>query len=108
MKGYLGEIVLNIENTPFKNYTPSDWVIYFIVQYGGCDGEHHKIWLIDQIARILKDTKPIIKLARWENGHSEYRIDLNEPTKKYRKWVKSLKSNEYDSDNYIHSEGIPP
>jgi hypothetical protein len=104
MNGYLGETIVNIDNTEFKDYKPKDWALDFIFQYGGIDGDHHKIWLLDQIVRILKGTKVIIKEAKWEDGEKEYRITLDEPSQKYKDWVK-----EYENDGeYKWDEGIAP
>lgn len=34
MEGYLGEKVVDVKDTEFKDYTPTDWALYFIFQYG--------------------------------------------------------------------------
>lgn len=57
----------------------------FIRQYGGFDGEHHKIWVIDQIVRLLTDDK-----------------------KKYNTWVKEFKRGEDGPNTYEWDIGIPP
>lgn len=42
MQNYLGEIPIDVANSPFKDYDQIDWAMYFIEKYGGIDGEHHK------------------------------------------------------------------
>ena len=42
MDKYLGEKVVDIKDTPYKNYTQSDWAMEYIERYGGIDGAHHK------------------------------------------------------------------
>ncbi len=75
------------------------------------DGAHHKQWLIDQTARILKGTKVIVKVAKWESGHQEYRFHLDEPSQEYLDWVVTCLG-EYDAEEgsyeYDYDEGIAP
>lgn len=53
---YLGETpVTDLTGTPFADYTPTDWAIYYIGSYGQIDGAHHKNWALDQVARILQE-----------------------------------------------------
>jgi len=110
---YLGEKVFKVKDTPFKNYTPSDWAMYFIESYGQIDGGHHKQWVSDQIARILNGCRIEIKQAKWEtnNGYEiEWRVNVVGKSKKYLKWVKDMKG-EKDEDGeyeYDYDEGIAP
>ena len=108
MKGYLGETTLEISETKYKDYTQQDWVMLWIEMYSGIDGSHHKDWIIDQIARLLKGTKVIIKLAKWENGKTEERFDLSEPPKEYWKWVEEMKDGEDGEDTYDYDFGSAP
>jgi len=57
MEGYLGETILDIHKTEYAMYAPQDWVMLWIEMYGVIDGSHHKEWLLDQIARIIKGQK---------------------------------------------------
>jgi len=46
----------------------------------------------------------IIKEAKWENGHTEYRVTLDEPSEKYKDWV-----NEIVADGeYSYETGVAP
>lgn len=105
MEGYLGEKKVDIKKTEFKNYTPSDWTLYYIERYGQIDGSHHKQWVLDQVTRILKGTKVIVKQARWKNGQKEWRINLDKPSSAYNKWVKLMKSGEDGPDTYGYDPG---
>lgn len=101
---YLGTFDVNIEDTEFKEYKPTDWAMYFIESYGQIDGADHKQWVIDQVTQILKGTKVIVKLAKWDNGQTEYRISLDEPSEEYKQWlIEYCEDGEYDYD-----EGIAP
>lgn len=100
MINYLGEtLVTDLDASPFRGYKKSDWCLYFISQYGQIDGNHHKLWLLDQLARIIHGTKPVIHLAKWANGESEYRVQLDAPSQQYEDWVLQMKGDgEYDYD----------
>ena len=105
MSCYLGEeLVTDLSSTKFKDYTKTDWVMYFISRYGQIDGSYHKSWVLDQIARILHDTKVIVKIAKWDSGYTEYREELAEPSEEYLNWVEYMK----DNGNYDYYEGIAP
>ncbi len=52
-------------------------------KYGGIDGDHHKMWVIDQMVRVL-------------TGDA------------YDTWVKEYKDGEDGPDTYEWSEGIAP
>lgn len=34
-----------------------DEILQLIMSYGGIDGDHHKQWLLDQIVRVLTETR---------------------------------------------------
>ncbi len=108
---YLGEVLItDLHQTEFKDFTPSDWAMYFIGRYGQIDGDHHKAWVLDQVARILKGTPLIVKQASWDDGQKEYRVRTqDEPSSEYAKWVTEMLG-ESDGDEYEYSyeEGIAP
>ena len=109
---FIGETVVNQEDTKYKNYTQFDWAMYFVETYGQIDGKHHKTWVLDQVSRIYNGTKPIISLAKWcnENGEyiEEYRISLDKPTQKYKDWVSRMKNEINGECEYEYDEGIAP
>ena len=108
MKGFLGEKDIEISKTKYAMYNESYWVILWIEMYRDIDGAHHKDWLTDQIARILKGTKVIVKLAKWSNGDEEFRFSLSEPSKEYDEWVEYMKDGEDGADTYGYDCGIAP
>lgn len=108
MPHYLGETIVEQKNTKYSSFTQSDWAMYFLERYGGFDGAHHKDWVLDQIARCMKDTPIIIKLAKWSDGTQEYRIETGEPSEKYLNWVKEMKAGEDGENTYDYDEGIAP
>lgn len=97
---YMGErSIYDLEGTPFEGFEATDWALTYINRYGQIDGANHKQWVLDQVARILNGTPVFVKLATWDNGHSEYRFEVGEPTQEYLDWVGE--DDEYD-------EGIAP
>jgi hypothetical protein len=96
MPKYLGEEILNIEETEYKDYTKNDWILLFLEKYGLVEGTWSKNWLMDTIAQLANDTKIIIKLAKWDDGQEEYRFELDNPSNKYIKWLELF--NEEDED----------
>ena len=108
---YLGEFPVDIKDTPYKDYTPIDWAMRFLECYGQIDGDHHKTWVLDQMARCVKGTPVVVVLAKWESGYQEYRWWTGEPSEEYKKWVLEMKG-DYDEENeeyeYSYDEGIPP
>lgn len=111
MNKYLGEVLVNIEDSPFKGYTETDFAMYFIERYGQIDGVHHKAWVLDQVARILNGTPVIIKKASWADSLVEYRLTTGEPSKKYLDWVVKMMSGALDDGEeytYSYDKGIAP
>ena len=111
MEGYLGETKLNsYVGTPFVGFGPKEWAMMYIARYSAIDGDHHKTWVFDQVARILLGTPILLRLAKWSNGHEEYRFTTGEPSLKYLEWVEGMKG-EKDSDGeyeYSWEVGVAP
>ena len=106
---YLGETTVKQKDTPYSSYTPLDWAMKYIGNYGQIDGGHHKLWVLDQVARILMGTPILLKLAKWDNGQCEYRYDTGKPSKAYLDWVEDMKGDIVDGeDEYGYDKGIAP
>ncbi len=82
--------------------------MYFLERYGGIDGAHHKDWVLDQIARVMKGSLIVIKVAKWSNGQEEFRINLRDPSKEYLDWVIEMCDGEDGANTYSYDEGIAP
>ena len=111
MEGYLGNFPVDIATSEFANYTAADWAMLYIEKYGQIDGAHHKAWVLDQVARILKGTYVVVTEARWENGHTEFRFKLGEPSNEYGIWVDEMVGDwdeEYETFEYSYEVGIAP
>jgi hypothetical protein len=111
MEGYLGETQIDVSaHEKYGAYTKEDWVLFWVEYYGQFDGGHHKQWTMDQIVRILKGTEVIIKEASWDNGHTELRFNLGDPTQEYHAWVEDMKGEPDEEGDYEYSydEGCPP
>jgi hypothetical protein len=105
MPKYLGEKPVKIADTKFADFTPSDWAMMYIEMYGGIDGGHHKTWVLDQVARILKGASIKVRLASWEGGQTEYRFNVGSSAQ-YRAWVKEMKGS--GNETYEYDVGIAP
>lgn len=118
MAKYLGETLLEGEANPYNDFTPADYAMLYIEKYGQFDGGHHKQWVLDQVARILKGTLVVVKEAKWDNGTINYRIDTAEESPEYTAWVQEmlgefLTDDDEDGDGYTGYEygydvGIAP
>ncbi len=93
---YLGEFPITVEKTP------TEWALYLIEQYGGCDGGHHKTWVLDQVARVLQGAPVTTVEARWTSGEKDLRVTVG-TSPQYELWVKSFEDNDYSYDT-----GTPP
>lgn len=104
------------EGTPYEGFTSVQWALEFIERYGQIDGDHHKAWVLDQVARVLHGTPVILSLASWTNEageivDSEYRFETGEPSEAYLGWVYDLKRGsaaEGEDDEYGYDEGVAP
>lgn len=63
--------------------TPTEAALEIALQYGGIDGAHHKMWIIDQMVRALTGDR-------------------------YTQWVADAKAGEDGPDTYEWDEGIVP
>jgi len=55
-----------------------DKAMGIIESYGGIDGDHHKTWVIDQVARVLKGGdyyQWVIDMCAGEDGPDTYHWD---------------------------------
>jgi len=104
VREYIGEqLVESLTDTEFKNYGIANWILYFVSRYGQIDGEHHKAWLLDQIARIAGGTPVIVKRATWSDGLSELRVTTGEPSDYYLGWRDGM-----ELDGEFYDQGIAP
>ena len=101
------KLVTDLTGTPFEGYTATDWALRFIGDYGQIDGDHHKLWVLDQVARILHGTKVEVTLATFPNGEHEYRYETSDPSPDYLGWVEDLTRDD-DGNEYDYDEGIAP
>lgn len=107
---YLGERTQNTEYTPFAGFTAAQWAMAFIERYGQIDGDHHKAWLLDQVARVLHGTPVIVSVARWSDGNQEYRIRTGVASPEYMAWVESMLQvdPETGEPEYDYDDGVAP
>ena len=114
---YLGSFDVATEDSPFKDFTQNDWAMYFIGSYGQIDGGHHKQWVLDQVARILKGTPVKVSQRRWgpsdeyPKGLIEHDANTGDPSPEYLAWVEEMRGEWLEEDEcyeYGYEEGIAP
>lgn len=109
MEGYLGQVPVDPKDLPAR--TPFDLAMMYIEAYGQIAGDHHKLWVLDQVARIYHGTPVVFELAKWSNGEEELRFTTGEPSDAYKAWVLECRG-EFDEEEgeyeYCYDEGIPP
>jgi hypothetical protein len=79
----------------------------FAMRYGSIDGGHHKMWVIDQMARALLGC-PMVKRTAKNCRGEPYEYEEQGKSKEYVAWVKEHKDGEDGPDTYGWDEGIAP
>ena len=115
MEGYLGSFEVDQNTTPFAKFNAADWAMWYIGSYGQIDGSHHKQWVLDQVARILKGTPVIVSERRWSpnqeypDGLVEFDANTAPPSQEYLDWVvQMIGEDENGEPEYGYDEGISP
>ena len=78
-----------------------------INSYGGIDGGHHKMWVLDQVVRALTDCPTVTKTAKDHQGQ-EYIYETQGESLAYKEWVRQHNDGEDGPDTYCWDEGIAP
>lgn len=75
---------------------------------GGCDGEHHKQWVIDQMVRALTGCPMVMVLNPSANGGAGLMVEAQGESAEYRQWVADVKAGEDGPETYEWDTGIAP
>lgn len=79
----------------------------FAIQYGGIDGAHHKMWVIDQMVRALTNCPMVTESAIDARGQS-YEYECQGESEEYSKLIAASCAGEDGPDTYSWDVGIPP
>ena len=79
----------------------------FAMRYGGIDGGHHKMWVIDQMIRALCDCPMVTKKAK-DFRNEAYSYKGQGESKEYLKFVEDAKDGEDGPETYSWEVGIAP
>jgi hypothetical protein len=71
------------------------------------DGDHHKMWTIDQMVRALTGCPMILRTAVDCNG-KDYSYYAQGESDEYEEFVSAAKYGEYGPDTYEWDEGVAP
>lgn len=74
---------------------------------GGTDGDHHKMWVIDQMVRALTGCPMVEDTAIDCNGKS-YTYQRQGESDEYKEWVRQRCDGEDGPDTYHWDIGIAP
>lgn len=75
--------------------------------YGGIDGDHHKMWVIDQIVRALTGS-PMVKEPRTNYYGQPYTLVTQGESEEYKKWIATHNQGEDGPNTYAWEHGIAP
>ena len=78
-----------------------------IYNFGGVDGSHHKMWVIDQVVRALTGSDVIQKTHTNDNGF-RYTWESMGDSEDYLEWVKKFCDGEDGPKTYEWDCGINP
>ena len=112
---YLGTFPVAPEDSPYPD-NPIEWAMAFITAYGQTDGSHHKNWVLDQVARVLRGTPVVVEARRWgpsdeyPEGLEEFQFSTGKPSDQYLAWVEVMlgDTDEYGDRDYDYDVGIAP
>lgn len=76
-------------------------------QSGGCDGAHHKAWVIDQMVRALTGCPVVGRTAKDCRGEP-YTFGAQGESAEYLAWVAEQRDGENGPETYEWDEGIAP
>jgi hypothetical protein len=107
MNQYLGEQPVTDPKILEEFNDPIKAALRLIEKYSGIDGDHHKAWLLDQIARALHRAPISVKIAVWTDRRPEIRTSIGTCTQ-YADWVVEMKNGEDGPNTYGYDEGIAP
>ncbi|MDP3768087.1 MAG: hypothetical protein Q8S13_08735 [Dehalococcoidia bacterium] len=98
---YLGEFPKDVQRTQ------TEWALLVIERYGQIDGDHHKAWVLDQVARVLLGAPVTVVEARWTDHEPEERFTV-ETCEAYERWVVEMGEGEDGPETYDWDVGIAP
>lgn len=105
---YIGCTVVDQKDTPYSGYTAAQMAMVMVERYGQIDGSHHKTWVLDQVARILKGSPITFSKREWTDHEPEYDIEVG-ASPEYNEWVVAMRDPDEDGeDQYDYDEGIAP
>jgi hypothetical protein len=81
--------------------------IDFAVRYGGIDGGHHKMWVIDQMVRALTGCPMVEREAKDYKG-DPYTYEDQGESREYLDLVADACDGEDGPNTYSWDEGTPP
>lgn len=76
-------------------------------RYGGIDGGHHKMWVIDQMVRVLTGC-PEIELTGMNVSGDIYKYTALGKSDEYLEWIEGYRGGEDGPEAYLWDIGVAP
>ena len=76
-------------------------------KYAGCGGDHHRMWVIDQMVRALTDC-PIIQKSGISYQGEPYTFESMGESQEYLDWVKNYQTGVDGPVTYSWDTGVAP
>ena len=87
--------------------TPIERALEFAVKYGGIDGDHHKLWVIDQMVRALTNC-PMVERSAIDCHGQPYTFEDQGESAEYLALVAAARDGEDGPETYSWDVGIAP
>lgn len=89
--------------------TPEDRIARAMefAEYGAVDGDHHKMWVIDQMVRALKGC-PMVDKTKNDVRGNPFTFSTQGESEEYLAWVRDFESGTDGPHTYEWDCGIAP
>lgn len=78
-----------------------------IAEWGSVDGDHHKMWVIDQMVRTLTGC-PTVRVEKTGPNGDDWSYDALGESEEYLEWVRTFQDGEDGPETYLWDVGIAP
>lgn len=75
--------------------------------YGGIDGDHHKMWTIDQMVRALTNC-PLVEVHKLDYKGNPFTYKTFGESEEYKQWIVDHNKGEDGPNTYEWEKGIAP
>lgn len=84
-----------------------DTALDYALRYGGIDGAHHKMWVIDQMVRALTACPLVLAVAK-DSNQEAYEYERQGASEEYQWLIQEHQDGADGPNTYGWDEGTPP